>query len=140
MTLFAYGTLRDADLRAAVLGRHVTLDPPTPATAIGYRCVYLFHRFYPGLVKTRDSVAEGVLLSGLSAAAIARLDAYEGDEYRRATLAVKTAKGDHIAHCYLHIVAPKPTALSWTLAEWTTQHKRAALAAVIAEAGGDTEH
>lgn len=103
---------------------------------MGYRCVYLSQRLYPGLVKMPDSVAEGVLLTGLNAADIARLDAYEGAEYRRTTLAVKTAAGDHIAHCYFPIVPPRPTALRWTLAEWTTRHKREALAAIIAEAGG----
>lgn len=102
---------------------------------MGYRCVYLSGRFYPGLVKANESVTDGLLLTGLTAAEITRLDAYEGVEYRRTTLAVKTARGDHIAHCYLPVTPPKRSAPGWTLNEWTTLHKSAALAAVIADAG-----
>lgn len=58
---------------------------------------------YPGLVAQRGAAVEGVLYLGIDAPDIARLDGFEGSEYRRAAVHVLTPDGaDVAAHAYLY--------------------------------------
>ena len=121
--LFIYGTLRDPDILAAVLGRNVPPAALQPATAQGYRTVYYPGQVYPALVAAPGDSAAGALLQGLSAGELAALDAYEGDEYRRASLVVQTDIGAGTALAYLPTQAIAPDAPAWTLETWTATHK-----------------
>ncbi|MFG1794718.1 gamma-glutamylcyclotransferase family protein [Nocardia sp. NPDC049149] len=77
-SLFAYGTLQFPEVLEVLLDRVPDLSP---TTASGWRVAALPGRVYPGLVSAADSLAHGVLLSGLTAGEWAILDAFEDDEY-----------------------------------------------------------
>lgn len=126
--LFLYGTLRDADILAAVLGRTVPLQHLLPATTPDCASVYFPGQVYPALVARPGGAAEGLLLVNATADDIAALDAFEGDEYRRGPVRVDTADGRVEAHVYWPAIAVPAEAADWTLRRWTEDHKPAVLA------------
>ena len=122
--LFVYGTLRDPDVLDALLGRTL---PAVEATAPGFRAVHYPQRVYPALIAAQGGNAPGLLLHQLTPIDLAILDAFEGDEYRRATIAVLTPSGMVDADVYLPIIAIPANAAPWTLEAWTRLHKRTVL-------------
>ncbi|MEU2040805.1 gamma-glutamylcyclotransferase family protein [Nocardia niwae] len=76
--LFAYGTLQFPEVLETLLGRVPSLEP---AELTGWRAAALPRRLYPGLVAAPRRLTRGALLSGLTAAEWAILDAFEDDEY-----------------------------------------------------------
>ena len=57
---------------------------------------------YPGMIAQAGSAVEGVLYLDVDPADVARLDAFEGNEYRRAAVQVCLADGRHMdAQTYL---------------------------------------
>lgn len=89
--LFAYGTLMCTDIMRAVSGCRV---------AAGRRAVLHDHcrlvvrgELYPGLLARRGASIEGVLYRRLPAAAWARLDRFEGDQYLRRGVSVELDDG-----------------------------------------------
>lgn len=125
--LFVYGTLRDANLCRAVLGREVDPDAPVPARAPGFSAVHYHPHPYPALIPAPHAEAAGLLLD-LSEADLARLDAYEGDGYRREPISVCCATGPLDALAYFPTLPIPADALPWRLDEWQAWHKAAALA------------
>jgi hypothetical protein len=77
---FFYGTLRDADVRDAVMG-------PGAATTVsdaelpGFRCVPAEGGRFPGVVRAPGAAATGVLAAGVSLDVAARLSFFEGEGY-----------------------------------------------------------
>lgn len=125
--LFVYGTLQDADILSAVLGRPMDMTGLRPATAPGYRAVAYPDRVYPALVASAADSAPGLLLDGLTELDIAMLDAFEGDEYRRETIDVLADGLPHRAYAYLPVAWIAATAPAWSLPDWTAAHKPAVL-------------
>ena len=150
--VFVYGTLCDPELRAAVLGR--VLAPPQVAAAVvpGHCAVLWPGRTYPGLVRRPGGIAEGLLLLGLSAADVERLDVYEGPEYRRVLLPAIVDGELHEAEAFVPVPPFAGDGAAWSLHHWQANHKRAALVALAEEAarrrfqatpapvGGETQH
>ena len=122
--LFVYGTLRDPDVLEALLGRTVSANE---ASAPGFRAVHYPQRVYPALIPAQGGNAPGLLLHKLTPIELAILDACEGDEYRRATIAVSTPSGMVDADVYLPVIAIPEDAEPWALDTWTLLHKRAVL-------------
>ncbi len=101
--LFVYGTLQDETLverliehrlpwRPAVLPDHERLEDAT----IGYPVIHPL----PG------ACVRGRVLDGVDAAALAAFDAYEGDEYRRDVVRVRTEDGGEVdAYVYVPVQA-----------------------------------
>src|SRR5574338_1710439 len=85
---FFYGTLCDADMRAAVLGRGVSA---VPARLENYEAVPASRGRFPILLFRRGGTARGVLCRGLGLAEVGRLGFYEheGRDYAARRLAVK---------------------------------------------------
>jgi hypothetical protein len=135
LPLFAYGTLRDADLLAAVLGRSLRPGTIHPARAPGFRAVHYPNRIYPALVRMPGAAAEGVLIIGLSPFERDLLDAYEGDEYRRGPIAAMLADEPelHEADAYLPVIAVPATADDWSLSRWQVKHKPRVFVNEVAE-------
>lgn len=123
--LFVYGTLRDPELLAAVLGRPAT---GLNAAAPGFAVVRYPGRVYPALVRRPGGVAVGAVLTDLSAFEMDLLDAFEGGEYRREFLAVVIHEELHEAFAYLPVIAIPADAPAWTLREWQDEHKARVLA------------
>ncbi|MEV0292711.1 gamma-glutamylcyclotransferase family protein [Nocardia sp. NPDC050710] len=76
--LFVYGTLQFPEVLVELIGR---CPASVPAQVPGWRVAALPGRIYPGLVPDPDTVARGVVLSGLDAGEWAVLDGFEDDEY-----------------------------------------------------------
>lgn len=96
---FAYGSLMCPDIMSRVSGLAV---PGEPATLAGHARHPVAHEDYPGLVAAPCGRAEGVLYRGLDAAALARLDAFEGEMYERRALRVNLVGGEVVtAWCYV---------------------------------------
>ncbi len=125
--LFLYGTLRDADILAAVLGRTVAEHDLIGATAPDCAAVYFPGQLYPALVQRPGSAASGLLLIHSTMDDLAALDAFEGDEYRRGPVQVATARETVAAAVYWPTVAVPPSATDWTLDRWTREHKPAVI-------------
>lgn len=91
---FTYGSLMCEDIFRAVAG------PPgrtEPATLAGYRRHPVRGADYPGIRPADDATVDGMLYHGVSAIALARLDAFEGAQYRREAVEVRTAGGAVVA-------------------------------------------
>ncbi len=125
--LFVYGTLQDADVLAAALGRPVSVAALRQATAPGYRAVAYPGRVYPALVASAADAAPGLLVEPLSPLDIAVLDAFGGEEYRRTSITVLADGAEYEAEAYLPVRAISAAAPAWSLADWTTMHKPAVL-------------
>ena len=128
--LFVYGTLRDNELRAAVLARP---SAGLAAAAPGFAAVHYPGRRYPALVRRPGAVAAGLILTDLTAFELDLLDAYEGDEYRRAIVPVMIDEELHEAFAYLPAVAIRDQP-DWSLSAWQAEHKPRLLAAEKATA------
>ncbi|MEV6555084.1 gamma-glutamylcyclotransferase family protein [Nocardia sp. NPDC051756] len=77
-SLFVYGTLRFPEVLKVLIDR---VPNQVPAVAPGWRVAVLPDRLYPGLVPEPEAVANGILLTGLTAGEWGILDAFEDDEY-----------------------------------------------------------
>lgn len=136
LPLFVYGTLRDPDLLTAVLGRPLRAAGVHRARAPGFRAVYYPGRIYPALIHAPGVAAEGLLLIDLSAFERDLLDAYEGEEYRRDTVAALVEEDLFEADAYLPVIAVPNAGPDWSLADWQAEHKRRVIdaeAAVVNE-------
>ncbi len=134
LPLFVYGTLRDPDLLAAVLGRPLHAGGQHVARAPGFRAVHYPSRIYPALVRAPGAAAEGLLLIDVSPFERDLLDAFEGDEYRRAPLAALVEEDLFEADAYLPAITVPNTGMDWSLSNWQTRHKPRVLGAEAASA------
>lgn len=87
---FTYGTLMCADIMSTVGGCSVTGEP---ATLAGFARRAVRDEDYPGIRPDADASVEGVLYRDIDTTALARLDAFEGEQYRRETVEVTLADG-----------------------------------------------
>ena len=136
LPLFVYGTLRDPDLLAAVLGRPLRVDGLHVARAPGFRAVHYPGRIYPALIRVPGAAAEGLLLTDLTPFERDLFDAFEGEEYRRETIAAVLADEPelHEADAYIPAIAVPNSGEDWLLADWQRLHKRRVLGAEAATA------
>lgn len=123
LPLFVYGTLRDPDILAAVLGRTVSSQDLVAATAPDCAAVYFPGELYPALVTRLGHAAPGLLLMQPTSDDIAALDAFEGDQYRRGPLQATTPAGPVAAEVYWPAITVAPSAIDWTLERWMREHK-----------------
>ncbi|KAG2223082.1 hypothetical protein INT45_008930 [Circinella minor] len=103
---FFYGTLMSSDVRSRVLGGlfatneslSMKLGALRLRTAIlkGHRRYALKGREYPGVIYTgqEEDQVKGLLCEGLFSEDVRRLDAFEGDEYKRCNVEVTPLKAD----------------------------------------------
>lgn len=120
--LFVYGTLRDDDVIQAVLGRPLAELSPTRAHLPGYTALRVAGQVYPGL-RTSSETASGLLLHGLTAADLNRLDAFEGEAYERVAVTVSADGASHAAFVYLPRAFVELTKDVWSLEDWRRSGK-----------------
>lgn len=107
--VFVYGTLADQFVYRVITGER---PRPTPAVLDGYRIVTSLESF-PYVVPHVGSQVEGVLVAGVTAETLARIDRYEGEGklYLRHKVEVSTAQGPKKAFVYVagpELLATRP--------------------------------
>jgi len=131
MRFFFYGTLMDADVLAAVIGRRIGPARIRDAVLDGFRRVYRRGASYPILLDDPEGRVDGVIVSDLTAADATRLDEFEGSEYRRAARAVAVpGEGTVEAQVYLTRPGVPASGQTWDLETWKRRHRAAYLARV----------
>lgn len=128
-SLFVYGTLREPKLLEAVLGHPLGGITMSPAIAAGHRTVFYPGRIYPALVEAPGETATGEIIIGLSAADIAVLDLFEGEEYVRRHLAVEVDGVAIESEVYWPTAAAEPGGTAWTFDGWRERHGAAMILA-----------
>ncbi|GMG83765.1 hypothetical protein LNKW23_29790 [Paralimibaculum aggregatum] len=123
LPIFFYGSLRDRELIEIVLGRAVAPADLAPARAAGFATRRARGEDYPMLVPEAGAVAEGVLLSGLSAADLERLAYFEEAEYALAPITVETAGGTLEARHFRPTGKRPAVAELWNFADWQREHR-----------------
>ncbi len=102
-----------------------------PARLRGYRRRLLRGEVFPALVPAAGEEVAGVLWEGLDAAALARIDRFEGAPYARPRLRVETASGE-AREAFVYVLRPEHAALAsdadWDEAEFRARHLGAFLA------------
>lgn len=101
--LFCYGTLCFADIMRRVSG---ALPRSTPGMLLDYACYGLAGLPYPGIVPQCGNRVNGVLYQGLSRAQFAKLDAYEGAQYRRIRVWIRSGQ-DQRVRAWTYVLQPR---------------------------------
>lgn len=103
MELFTYGTLMDADIVAALLGR---TPPFRPGVLTGYARHPVRNACYPGLVRSVDARTEGRVYRGLNAEDWSILDEFEDVLYARQAAEVELDGGQRVT-AQVYVVPPE---------------------------------
>lgn len=118
---FTYGSLMCEDIMSHVAGLPLTGQP---ARLSGHARHPVAGEEYPGVVADPAGAVAGVLYRGVDAAALVRLDAFEGGMYERLAVPVTTADGETVmAWCYIfrtpyqHLLLPGDWSFEAFLAE-----------------------
>lgn len=129
MRLFFYGTLMDADIRAAVMGTFS--GEIEPATARGWRRVGVAGRPYPTLVAHSGGRVDGLCVSEVGGRAMRNLLAYEGPEYRLEPILIRLQCGTDVeAATFLCRPGARSFPTIWRFGDWLRRHKSASLARI----------
>ncbi len=115
---FFYGTLCHVPLLAMVLGRDVAVHP---AQLAGHRVVWAKGGVFPVIVPDAGAVATGVLVRGMTAADVARLDFYEVGFAFDTRDVVVNAAGPVTARVYFPHAGQWVAGADWHLADWQAQ-------------------
>ncbi len=108
MDLFAYGALTNARLVRDLTGREF---PMSPAVLHGFAKVFNAATGYFVVRPAEGGAVSGKLIRALDAAALERLDRYEGRLYRRITVRARDERTGAVQPAELFIPAdaePKP--------------------------------
>lgn len=117
---FFYGTLCHAPLLDVVVGRAVLAEP---AELPGYRVHWAKGHAFPLMLAQPGAVARGILVRGLSAAEVARLDYYAGGfACLTRDLAVTAGGGAGTARVYFAESGRWTPGQAWLLADWQARH------------------
>ena len=102
--LFVYGTLGDDMVVQGLLGHRLF---GRPAVLQGYDRAFDAVIGYPVIYPREGASVAGKVLDGIDAEALAILDAYEGDRYRRIVVQVKTIESRALdAYVYVPVALP----------------------------------
>jgi hypothetical protein len=128
--LFFFGTLLEPRVLALVTGLAIGAEDLIPARLAGFRRVRVQGKSYPTLVEDPLTEVVGAIWRGRHPAAIARLNAYEGDSYSGELHQVTLADGT-VLPAWVYLTRPEllqPSAEPWDLDRWRQAHLPAFLA------------
>ncbi len=98
LPLFVYGTLMWPDVLKTVIGR---LPHMEDAVIEGYRRLKIKGVIYPALIRAPSYSVNGKLIRGLKYEELILIDSFEGNEYERKKVIVKTPDGKEEAYVYV---------------------------------------
>jgi len=128
MRFFFYGTLRDPDVAAVVLGRNLAAEWATRAILPGYRTVRLAVDPYPVLSPDRSGEAAGIVTPDLAAADVGRIVFFESVEYAPREMKIMTPAGDVLtAHVFGATERARHDGVDWRIDDWRASEKARAL-------------
>ena len=131
-TVFCYGTLLFPEVMSRVAGAELVGHP---AVVEGWARYCVRRQTFPALVAQPGARTEGAVFSGVDAAVLARLDAFEGPLYVRRALEVERTDGGRL-FAQVWVLAPgREAELSsepWDLQAFAARDLRAFLARVVA--------
>ena len=117
---FFYGTLCHAPLLRIVLGRDVDTEPAQLADHAVY---WAEGHAFPVIVAAPGTVAKGVVVRGLTAQDVARLDYYEGVfACQSRDVAVQTAGATLTARVYIQAPGDWHPGAVWSLTDWVARY------------------
>lgn len=119
-TYFFYGTLIDADVRAAVIGRPAADAAAIEDTLSGWRRVFMAGRTYPVIIPSPAHAVPGVRVVIPGERARQRLTYFEGPEYRIARLMLNSGEE---ADVFVGSKQSKPGVRSWDFDAWQRRDK-----------------
>lgn len=102
--VFAYGTLMFPEIAATVTGERPRGES---ARLPDHARHALRRRVYPGAVQRPGHAIEGVLYHDLSPAALARIDDFEGELYRRHRVTVLAGCDQRPCEALVYLVRPR---------------------------------
>lgn len=120
MEFFFYGTLCHPSLLEVVLGRKVLTEP---AGLGGHLVHWAKDHAFPMILPQAGAVARGVLVRGMTAEDVARLDFYEaGFAFVTRDLTVEAAAGQVMARVYFAQTGHWTPGAVWSLSDWQAQY------------------
>ncbi|MEM7423397.1 MAG: NUDIX domain-containing protein [Pseudomonadota bacterium] len=122
-SIFFFGSLRDRTLLEVVLDRPVADADILPAHVPDRATVKISDEEYPQLVTQVGGSAPGIVVSGLSAEDIARLEYYEEAEYGLADIVVETEAGPFDARYFASTPKATHAGEPWELAAWEREER-----------------
>lgn len=121
-SLFFYGTLCHVPLLETVLGRDATQIDMIAARLPDHCVTWVKDEAFPMIAAQEGAVAEGLLVSNLSDADIARLRFYEGGfEYDLARVDVETSRGRVPARVFFPEPGLWTPGAAWDLSGWLSR-------------------
>ena len=129
LPLFVYGSMRDADVRALVLGSDDSEVRTEPAWMPGVTAARVPGESYPYLVPTEGARVPGEVLYGLGETGLDRIHFFEGDEYALVKCEVERASGERLAAVHFAgVEIPPAPVVVWSLERWRASEKARFLA------------
>lgn len=127
VTFFFYGTLCHAPLLVAVLGRPVAMRR---ARLADHAVHWVADHAFPMILERPGAEAAGVVVEGLDATDIARLDFYEGGfEYATHVVTVEADGTSIAARVYVATADRLRPGAPWVLQDWVDRYGAAAVQA-----------
>lgn len=127
---FFYGTLLDAAVREAVVGRAVPDACGEPAVLEGYKRVAVRGVTYPVILPDPAGSAPGMVFRGFAPHECARLSQFEGERYdARRRRVVLEAGGTDRPWVYVPVLRVPALARSWSFEDWARRHRARYVAA-----------
>lgn len=124
LPLFVYGSMRDEDVRALILGPGRPEVRTEPAWMPGVAAALVPGESYPYLVPVEGARAPGELIFGLDEKCLDRILFFEGDEYTFVECVVERVDGERAAAMHFGGVAiPEAPVVTWSLETWQAREK-----------------
>ena len=122
--LFVYGSMRDEDVRALVLGPALPTIRVEPAWMPDVTVALVPGESYPYLVPAEGGRAPGELIHGLGEGCPDRILFFEGEEYAFVECVVERTGGERVAAMHFGGVAiPEGPVVPWSLERWQATEK-----------------
>ena len=129
--IFAFGLLMIPKVMKDVTGIELL---GTEAVLSGFRRVSLAGRNYPGITRDDHGGVRGIYYADTDADMIRRIDAFEGDEYRRDIVSIRLASGE-VCSAGVYLMSKTGEALvtneSWDLEAYKREHLQDFLNGVV---------
>jgi hypothetical protein len=139
MRLFFFGSLMDLELLALVIGRPVDGLATAAAVLHGFARRRAVGESFPVIVPHPGGWVDGLLVDGLTAADLDRIQFFEGSDYALHPFVVECAEERIDVHVFLPTVRLEAEPSAWDLAAWVETERAMCFAlaeALMAHYGG----